>query len=43
VLDEQARGTLHGADAYLVKPVSRDDVLSALEAAVPAAERAHPS
>ena len=43
VLDERARGALHGAAAYLVKPVSRDDVLSALEGAVPAAERAHPS
>jgi CheY-like chemotaxis protein len=43
VLDERARGALHGAAAYLVKPVSRDDVLSALEGAVPAAERARPS
>jgi signal transduction histidine kinase/ActR/RegA family two-component response regulator len=43
VLDERARGALHGAAAYLVKPVSRDDVLSALDGAVPAAARAHPS
>jgi signal transduction histidine kinase/ActR/RegA family two-component response regulator len=34
VLDERARGLQDGAAAYLVKPVSRDDVLSALERAV---------
>jgi AmiR/NasT family two-component response regulator len=34
VLDERPRGRQHGAAAYLVKPVSRDDVLSALESAV---------
>jgi signal transduction histidine kinase/ActR/RegA family two-component response regulator len=34
VLDDRARGRQQGAAAYLVKPVSRDDVLSALESAV---------
>ena len=34
VLDDRARGRHQGAAAYLVKPVSRDDVLSALESAV---------
>jgi CheY-like chemotaxis protein len=34
VLDDHVRGRQHGAAAYLVKPVSRDAVLSALESAV---------
>jgi signal transduction histidine kinase/ActR/RegA family two-component response regulator len=34
VLDDRARGRHQGAAAYLVKPVSRDDVLSALQSAV---------
>ena len=34
VLDDRVRGLHEGAAAYLVKPVSRDDVLSALESAV---------
>jgi signal transduction histidine kinase/CheY-like chemotaxis protein len=32
IVDERARGTALGAAAYLVKPVSRDDVLAALVA-----------
>ena len=39
VLDDRARGRQSGAAAYLVKPVSRDDVLSALESAVTVAAR----
>jgi signal transduction histidine kinase/ActR/RegA family two-component response regulator len=31
VLDECARGLAHGASAYLLKPVSRDDLTTALE------------
>jgi DNA-binding response OmpR family regulator len=34
VVDERARGTALGASAYLVKPVSRDDVLATLNAVV---------
>ena len=30
VVDEQARGFALGADAYLLKPVSREDLLAAL-------------
>lgn len=30
IVDERARGTALGAAAYLVKPVSRDDLLAAL-------------
>ena len=32
IVDERARGAAMGAAAYLVKPVSRDDLLDALEA-----------
>jgi signal transduction histidine kinase/ActR/RegA family two-component response regulator len=39
VLDERARGRLQGAAAYLVKPVSRDDVLAALASVVPVGAR----
>jgi signal transduction histidine kinase/ActR/RegA family two-component response regulator len=41
VLDDHARGRQSGAAAYLVKPVSRDDVLSALESAVTVGARPH--
>ena len=34
VLDERTRGTALGAEEYLVKPVSRDDVLAALSRVV---------
>jgi signal transduction histidine kinase/ActR/RegA family two-component response regulator len=34
VVDERARGLSLGAAAYLVKPISRDDLLAALEEAV---------
>jgi len=30
IVDERSRGTALGAAAYLVKPVSRDDLLAAL-------------
>ena len=30
IVDERARGVALGAAAYLVKPVSRDDLLAAL-------------
>jgi DNA-binding response OmpR family regulator len=30
ILDEKARGLAFGADDYLVKPVARDDLVSAL-------------
>ncbi len=33
IMDERARGAALGAAAYLVKPVSRDDLFSALDAA----------
>jgi signal transduction histidine kinase/ActR/RegA family two-component response regulator len=33
VLDERSRGLAHGATAYLLKPVSRDDLTTALERA----------
>ena len=33
IVDERARGAALGAAAYLVKPVSRDDLLTALAAA----------
>lgn len=32
IVDERSRGTAMGAAAYLVKPVSRDDLLTALAA-----------
>jgi DNA-binding response OmpR family regulator len=32
IVDERSRGTAMGAAAYLVKPVSRDDLLAALAA-----------
>ena len=32
IVDERARGVALGAAAYLVKPVSRDDLLAALAA-----------
>ncbi len=43
VMDERARGLESGAVEYLVKPVSRDEVLAALGAALTSGSRAGPS
>ncbi|MGZ8742949.1 MAG: hypothetical protein ACXWXO_08510 [Nocardioides sp.] len=41
IVDERARGVALGAAAYLVKPVSRDELLDALVAAGVAVPAAH--
>ena len=33
ILDEKARGLALGADAYLIKPVAKDDLVRALQTA----------
>ena len=38
IIDERARGVALGAEAYLVKPVRRDDLLAALRTVSPAAD-----
>ena len=38
IVDERARGVALGAEAYLVKPVRRDDLLASLSTVTPAAD-----